>query len=145
MRIAMIVLSAVVAITACGEGTSSVANSTPSSGAFGTATLFDDRCDFAMPDKLPIEVVTIKLVNSSQHTGRFILAELMGGHTVQDVIDYKGGGRPDWATDLAVVDVLASKSGEITSGIPESGTYLMHCGWADATGFVHAFWHQLRA
>jgi len=141
----MIMLSAVVAITACGEGTSSVANSPTSSAAFGTATLFDDRCDFAMPDRLPIEVVTIKLVNSSHHTGRFILAELMGGHTVQDVIDYKGEGRPEWATDLAVSDVLASKSGEITSAIPESGTYVMHCGWADETGFVHAFWHQLRA
>ena len=144
MRFATIVVSVALVLAACG-GTSPAANSTPSTGVFGTATLFDDRCDFGMPDKLPIEVVTIKLVNRSQHNGRFILAQLHGGHTVQDVIDYKGEVRPGWADDVAVLDVPASKSGEMVATIAESGTYGMHCGYADATGHVTAFWHQLSA
>lgn len=145
----MLVVVAVAA--ACGSETAESTHSSPTPQVFGTATLSETGCAFAMPDNLPLREVKFTLVNKTAYAGRFILGYIHDGHTFKDLIDYWNGpsgqgGEPDFTSEIRFVDVRTSGSGEMVATIVVAGTYAFHCGYFDpAIGKVRGFWHELKA
>ena len=85
MRPAPILLAIALMVAACGE-TSNQVHASPTPELFGTATLSDTRCDFAMPQQVPKGVLKFRVVNHASFDGRFMLVRIHDGHTFQELI-----------------------------------------------------------
>jgi hypothetical protein len=136
----------------CGEPASQAPSpSTRSSPEnIGTATLSETSCDFAMSDRLPMHDVRFALVNQTGYIGHYIFLVIHEGHVFQDLIDgWNSGvlkqGAPSWITEIRDADVPAKGTGEIVAPVAAKGIYAFHCGYADQTGKVTGFWHELHA
>ncbi len=140
MRLGLILLAMALLVAACGD-TSNQAHASPSPGVFGTATLSDTGCDFAMPQQVPIGVQMFKVVNHATFDGRFMLVRIHDGHTFQELI-YPDNAlppqKPDWVTDVGLIDVAKGHSDLFTTSIPDKGTYGFPCGYSGRTGKVTA-------
>ena len=140
-------------LVACEQAPSTaVVSPSPAAAAktFGMATLSAEACNFAMPDVMPVELVKFHLVNSTTKTGRFILGQILPGHTFQELLDYWNGpngqlGPPNFTSEVALQDVSAGGSDDMPASIPAEGTYAFHCGYVNDSGTVTAFWHELHA
>lgn len=147
MRLALMWLAMAVLLAACGE-TSNQGQASPTPTLFGTATLSDSGCDFAMPQQVPVGVLKFKIVNHSSFTGRFMLVQIHDGHKVAELVNPDNAmpaQKPDWVTDIGIIDVSTGQSDVLTTSVHERGTYAFHCGYADASGKVTAFWNELHA
>jgi hypothetical protein len=146
-RFALTLLAVVV--VACGEPTPSAGAlpaQSPTPERIGTATLSETACDFAMPDSLPLRIVEFSVINNTGHTGRFILVYIENGHTYKDLIDYWNGPmgqveRPNFITEIALVDVPTKSAGEMVTSIVQQGSYAFNCGYMNDAGKVTGFWH----
>ncbi len=142
-----------VATVGCGQPVTTASSSpspSASSGPIGKATLSDTACNVAIPDLLPLGVVSFTVVNTTAHQGRFFLVLIGEGHTFKDVVDWWSGpsgqvGPPAWVTDMGSIDVPAGKSDEMLVAIRHEGGYAFHCGYVNDSGKVTAFWHELHA
>ncbi len=153
MRLAAILLTVVALGGGCDEAGSTPVAATPSSTQkeFGTATLSETACAFAMPDKMPLEVVRFKIVNNTKYTGRYILGHIHDGHTFNELLDYWNGPmgqvkEADFATQIEFADVSAGGSDVMLASVTAPGVYAFHCGYySPDAGKVIGFWHELRA
>ncbi len=142
-----------VATVGCGQPVTTARSSpspSASSGPIGKATLSDTACNVAVPDVLPVGVVSFTVVNTTTHQGRFFLVLIGEGHTFKDLVDWWNGpsgqvGPPAWLSDAGAIDVPAGKSGELLVAISQEGTYAFHCGYVNGSDKVTAFWHELHA
>ena len=146
-----VLLTLVVIVAACGSETAVGTQSSPTPQVFGSATLSDTDCAFAMPDKMPLGEVRFTLVNKTAYTGRFILGNIHQGYTFKDLIDYWNGPMgqveaPSFMSELRLVDVSTNSSGEMVAAVAVAGTYAFQCGYLDpGNGKVKGFWHELKA
>lgn len=129
---------------ACGERPSSSQTQTPDNG--GKATLSEAGCDFQLRDRLALRPVIFNVVNTTKYSGRFIFARIHEGHTFEELVAHWNGPlgkltRPDFVTELSLVDIPTNGSGVINIAISIAGAYAFHCGYRDETGTVTGFWH----
>lgn len=146
-----VLLILVATMAACGSETVVGTQSSPTPQVFGSATLSDTVCAFAMPDNMPLGEVRFTLVNKTAYTGRFILGSIHQGYTFKDLIDYWNGPMgqveaPSFMSELRLADVSSNSSREMVATVAVAGTYAFHCGYLDpASGKVKGFWHELEA
>ena len=156
-RVSGIPRVALVAIVVATVGCEQVATTTStspspaaSSAPIGIATLSDTACNVAIPDVLPVDVMSFTVVNATAHRGRFLLLLIGEGRTFKDIVDWSSGpsgqvGPPAWVSQLGSIDVPAGKSDEMQVAISLEGLYAFHCGYVNDSGTVTAFWHELHA
>ena len=127
----------------CGGQANNEAATSPAPEVIGTATLSETACELAAPERLPLHPVTIELVNNTRYSpGRFILVRIRPGHTFQDLVDYVQSGQqgaPDFITEVSLVDVPSSGSGQMTTETLTAGLYAVHCGYPNDAGKVVGF------
>jgi hypothetical protein len=136
-------------LTSCGGGSTKPPASSPTAPSspetIGTATLVETGCQVDVPDHLPLDSVTFRLVNNTRYSpGRFILIDIHSGHTYQDLINYEKSGQagaPDFISEVSLVDVPSKSSGQMATRIPHAGVYAFDCGYPDDAGRVVGFTH----
>ena len=148
MRVVLLLSVIALLASACGQtSTQSLASPTPE--RFGTATLTETNCDFAMPSALPMHPVSFGLVNKTKFTGHFGLLNINDDHTFQNLVDFwngHGGLVPaPFATLITEQAVPANGSMELVATVSARGTYAFHCGFHDQDDKVTGFWHELKA
>ena len=152
MRSAMNLVVVVMLAVACGQGSAGQTKTatSPTPQSVGTATLSETGCSFELPYHLPLHLISFTLVNKAKSSGRFLFSNIHDGSTFQDLLDYWNGPtgrlqRPGFVTEIGNVDVPSNSSGEMVVLVALAGTYAFSCGYADESGKVTGFFHELKA
>ena len=149
MRFVVSLMAAVLLASACGQGPTQ-AQASPTPEKFGTATLTETNCDYAMPNVLPLRLVSFTLVNKTRYTGHFGLVKIDNDHTFQNLVDFwnspRGKVEPAPFTALITEQAVATNgSQELVATIKDKATYALHCGYKDENENLTGFWHELKA
>ena len=151
MRFALRMIAIAMFVAACGQSQSSVSpapHTSPTPHEVGTATLTETGCDFAMPDSIPMTVLSFGLVARTKYTAHFSVIRVDDGHTFKEMVDYwyaHLGMEARFGTLIAEKAVRPNDSDKLVATITLKGTYAFHCGYKDENGTVTGFFHELNA